>query len=44
MHPRNIPMTMDSVMKCGGYQPADYNESTGNYEIGNGDDVLVCCL
>lgn len=27
--------------KCGGYQPADYNESTGSYEIGNGGQMLV---
>ena len=26
--------------KCGGYQPADYNESTGNYEIGNGGQMF----
>lgn len=26
--------------KCGGYQPADYNESTGSYEIGNGGQMF----
>lgn len=26
--------------KCGEYQPADYNESTGNYEIGNGGQMF----
>lgn len=26
--------------KCGEYQPADYNESTGSYEIGNGGQMF----
>ena len=26
--------------KCGAYQPADYNESTGSYEIGNGGQMF----
>ena len=26
--------------KCGGYQLADYNESTGSYEIGNGGQMF----
>ncbi|MGN0404629.1 MAG: LPXTG cell wall anchor domain-containing protein [Bariatricus sp.] len=27
-------------MTCGEYQPADYNKSTGNYEIGNGGQMF----
>ena len=32
-------------MNCGDYQPADYNASTGNYEIGNGGQMFwFACL
>ena len=37
---KNIYYDNGFCTKCGEYQPADYNESTGSYEIGNGGQMF----